>query len=562
MPRHPRQPHPRALDERGIVLAAALLFVLLSSVLVLTFLTTTVGERSQSSNVQTAKLSLYAADAGVRVQQQVLANMAQVKLDSCLTAWTNAGAVGNVVKTPQNLFPNGTLGPSNSASSSNPPFSATANITFSNADIADTAQTYNYLFNITSSGTVGTAGRRSVQSQGLLRVSASRGSFADYLLFLDRFVMPDGSSIWFTSTGSFDGRVHTNTGFKFAYKPTFQDQVTQVNANATFYNKGSPVSQNSNNNGTIDVPNFFGGYLRGQTAVPLPANAYNQQAAALGMPPTTSTAPTNSQVNTALGLGSGTGTPPNGIYLPHTGGTLDGGFYVQGTVDKIKMWADTLVNKQYYQFTQSGTSRTIEVDPVNNTTKVWNALATSGAPAESYTGTPPRNVLYTNGTVSSLVGPDRGSGGYVNAAIAETNKLLIAATNDIIINGDLTCDSYNNKNNVLGIYSASGSVRIGGSAPSNLNVDAFIMATGSLNGQFAVDNYNLGSPRGSMNLRGGVVAKYYGAFGTFNSSGGTQTGFSRNWHYDRRGLIPPFYPRTLRYEADIPTARTMAWKEI
>ena len=58
MPRHPRQPHPRALDERGIVLAAALLFVLLSSVLVLTFLTTTVGERSQSSNVQTAKLSL------------------------------------------------------------------------------------------------------------------------------------------------------------------------------------------------------------------------------------------------------------------------------------------------------------------------------------------------------------------------------------------------------------------------------------------------------------------------------------------------------------------------
>ena len=57
-------------NERGIVLAAALLFLLLTSVLVLTFMTTTTGERSQSSNVQTAKLSLYAADAGVRASSR------------------------------------------------------------------------------------------------------------------------------------------------------------------------------------------------------------------------------------------------------------------------------------------------------------------------------------------------------------------------------------------------------------------------------------------------------------------------------------------------------------
>lgn len=562
MSNHPRQTR-TGLGERGIVLASALLFVLLSSVLVLMFLTTTIGERSQSSNVQTAKLSLYAADAGVRAQQQLLANLAQTKLDSCLTAWTNGGATGNIVKNPQNLFPAGTLGGANVATSTNPPFNASANITFSSAEVADSAQTYNYLFNITSSGTVGAAGRRSVQSQGLLRVSASRGSFADYLLFMDQFIMPDGSSIWFTSSGSFDGRVHTNTQFKFAFKPTFQDQVTQVNANAQFYNNGSPVSRNANNNGTIDVPNFFGGYLRGQSSVPLPSNAYNQQAAALGLPnTTTATTPTNAQINTALGLGSGSTAPPNGIYLAKTGSTLTGGIYIQGTVDKVKMWADTLVNKQYYQFTQGSTRRTIEVDPVNNTTKVWYALGTSGSPSESYSGTPPRGVMYTNGTVSSLVGPDRGSGGYVNAAVAENTKLLVAATGDIVINGDLTCDSYNNKNNVLGIFSSTGAVRVGTLAPNNVNVDAFIMATGTTNGAFQVDNYNSGSPRGSFNLRGGVVAKYYGAFYTFNSSGALQTGYARNWHYDRRGLTPPFYPKTLRYEADIPSARTMAWKEI
>jgi Tfp pilus assembly protein PilX len=553
----PRRP---PLDERGIVLAAAIMFVLLSSVLVLTFMSTTTGERAQSSNVQTAKLALYAADAGVRAQQQILANMAQAKLDSCLTAWTNAGATGNIVKNPQALFPSGTLNVASSATSTNPPYSATASITFSNADIADTAQTYNYLFNITSTGSVRSTGRRSVQSQGLLRVSASRGSFADYLLFMDQFVMPDGSSIWFTSTGSFDGRVHTNTYFKYAFKPTFQDQVTQVNSNATFYNNGSPISKNAANNGTIDVPNFFGGYLRGQSNVPLPTNSYNQQAAALGLSLAPGVAPTNAQINTALGLG-GTSTPSSDIYLPHSGSTLTGGFYIQGTVDKIKMWADTLVNKQYYQFTQGSKQRTVEVDPVNNTTKVWNALSTSGSPSQSYTGIPPNGVLYTNGSISSLVGPDRGSNGYVNAAVAENTKLLITASSDIVVNGDLTCDSYNNKNNVLGLFSASGSVRIGSSAPSNLNVDAFVMATGT-SGQFAVDNYASGSTRGSMNLRGGVVAKYYGAFGTFNSSGATQTGYNRNWHYDRRGLIPPYYPTTQRFDPDIPSARTMAWKEI
>lgn len=549
------------LGERGIVLAAALLFMLLSSVLVLTFMGTTTGERSQSSNVQTAKIALYAADAGVRAQQQVLANMAQAKLDSCLVAWTARGATGNIVTNPGALFPAGTLGPASSASASNPPYAATASVTFSSAEIADTAQTYNYLFNITSTGTVRSTGRRSVQSQGLLRVSASRGSFADYLLFMDRFTMPDGSSIWFTSSGSFDGRVHTNTFFRFAFKPTFQDQVTQVNSNATFYNNGSPVSRDASNNGSVDVPNFYGGYLRGQSSVPLPTNSFNQQAAALGLNLAAGTAPTNGQINSALGL-SGTSTPPNGIYLPRSGSTLTGGFYIQGSADQVRMWADTLVNKQYYQFSQGSTRRTIEVDPVNNTTKVWNSTSTTGTPAESFTGTPPRPVLYTNGSINSLTGPARGSNDYVNAAIAENTRLLITATQDVIINSDLTCDSYNNRNNVLGIFSSAGSVRIGSSAPSNVNVDAFIMATGSTNGQFAVDNYASGSQRGSMNLRGGVTAKYYGAFGTFGSSGNILTGYSRNWHYDRRGLIPPYFPTTNRFDPDIPSARTMAWKEI
>ncbi len=561
---HRTDPRP-ARNERGIVLAAALLFLLLTSVLVLTFMTTTTGERSQSSNVQTAKLALYAADAGVRAQQQILANMAQVKLDSCLNAYIAGGSIGNIVKNPQNLFPAGTLNAANSANSTSPPYGATANITFSNAGIADTAQVFNYLFNVTSTGNVRSTGKRSVQSQGLLRVSATRGSFANYLLFMDTFTLPDASTIWFTSSGSFDGRLHTNTGFKFAFKPTFQDQVTQVAANATFYNNGSPVTKNANNNGTIDVPNFFGGYLRSFASIPLPTNAYNQQAASLGLNNwPANTVPTSAQINTQLGIGSG--TPPAGVYLPHAGAALTGGIYVQGNADKVKMWADTLVNKQFYQITYGGsTVRTIEVDRVLNTTKLWNNSTMSGGAAASYVGVPPNGVLYGTGSINSLTGPDRNSvTGFVNAAIAENTKLLVAAVNDIVIQGDLTCDSFNNQNNVLGIYSATGAVHIGTAAPKNLNVDAFIMAAGTTGGQFTVDSYSSTSlgARGSMNLRGGAVAKFYGAFGTFDASGKIVTGYSRNWHYDRRGLIPPYYPTTTRFDADIPSARTMSWKEI
>src|SRR5262249_49055697 len=124
-------------------------------------------------------------------------------------------------------------------------------------------------------------------------------------------------------------------------------------------------------------------------------------------------------------------------------------------------------------------------------------------------------------------------------------------------------DSYDSKTNVLGIFSGGGAVRIGSGAPDNLDVDAFVMACGSGNGEFCVDNYNSGSPRGTMSLRGGMVARFYGAFYTWDVDGNPVTGYTRNFHFDRRGLIPPFYPATNgTLQADTPSARTVAWKEI
>ena len=121
------------------------------------------------------------------------------------------------------------------ASQTNPSFNTTTTITFSDSLFAANAQLYNYEYQITSTGQQGNSGKRVVVSSGVLRLSVGRGSFADYMMFTNVHTMPSGSAIWFTSSGNFEGRVHTNGEFRFQGRPTFQDLVTSVNAKAWYY---------------------------------------------------------------------------------------------------------------------------------------------------------------------------------------------------------------------------------------------------------------------------------------------------------------------------------------
>jgi hypothetical protein len=533
-------------NERGIVLVVAIFMVLATSLLVGTLMLTTVGERSIASNYHVAKGSLYSADAGVRAGQQVLATIARSKLDSLAGVWAG---IGPIIPQPTLLFPAGAL--LNSAA--NPWFNTSTTISFADSDLTDTAQVYNYIYNVVSTGRQGLLGNRRVSSQGLLRVSASRGTFADYLIFTNTHLTPSGGAIWFTSSGSFDGRVHTNGEFRFAYQPTFQDLVSSANSKAWFYNVGTPKELANDHNSTIDVPHFFGGFQRSAPVVPLPANSFNQQNAALGLDPSSSTLPSNSVVNTQLGLGSGSGTPPNGIYVPNSGGALTGGIYVQGTLSQGLLKLDGS-GRQVYDLTQGAIHRVVTIDRAANTTSVFNGTTTT-----TYTGVP-RSVMYTNGAISDLRGPDRVAG-TPPPAVGNGEGLLVAATGDIVLQRDITYQNFNDGQSVLGIYSSAGNVRVGTGAPPNMSLDGYVMATGSA-GVFTVDNYNTGSPRGTFHLRGGMVSTYYGAFYTFNTDGDLLTGYARDYHYDRRGLVPPYFPRTNRFLADEPSARTLIWKEI
>lgn len=533
-----------AANERGMALVVAVLFVLLTSVLAATFMISATSERAMSSNVHIAKGSLYAADGGVRVAQQKLANMALFKLDSLVAIWPGNGPV---ISQPNTLFPAGAM----PSSGTLPNFTASATIAFADSDLTDTAQVYNYLCTISATGKKGLLGQRRVQSQSILRVSASRGSFADYLLFTDIHLMPNNGAIWFTSSSSFDGRVHTNGEFRFAYKPTFQDLVTSVNNKAWYYNKGTPKELAANNNGTIDVPNFFGGFTRNAVRVDLPANSYNQQNAALGLDPNDATPPSTATINAQLGT-SGS-PPPNGIYAVHSGALMTGGLYVQGALDQCRMSVDAFGN-QIYTMKQGATTDTVTVNLSANTTRV-----TVGATVTTYVGVP-RGILYVNGQLTDLRGPDRVSG-TPPPAIARSTQFLVTATGDIILQRDITSEDYNARESVLGLYSSGGKVRVGTSAPNDMQLDAFVMAAGAT-GEFTVDNYSSGSPRGTFYLRGGAVTTYYGPFFTFNASGVLQTGYARDFHYDRRGLVPPYFPTTNRFDSDEPTARTIVWKEM
>src|SRR3989442_893903 len=144
--------------ERGIALISALLILVLLAIAGATFMSTTSGERSIASNVQISRASLLSADAGVRTEQQKLANLGKAKLDSLLALWPGNGAI---ITAPGSLFP---AGPLASITSTNPSFTATATITWADSDLTPTFQTYNFNYSVTSTGSSGAYGQRQGQS--------------------------------------------------------------------------------------------------------------------------------------------------------------------------------------------------------------------------------------------------------------------------------------------------------------------------------------------------------------------------------------------------------------
>ncbi len=408
-----------------------------------------------------------------------------------------------------------------------------------------------FYYRIETTGVSGGVTRK-IRTIGDFTVRVQRDNFAKYALFTDQQTMPNGNLVWFTDRTNFAGPLHTNTQYSFALNPsgTFNGSVTQQNAMGRFHNAGSPIQMDADSNPPRDVPTFNVGYTRSAAAVTLASSVQQQDL-----------------VNQAKGTET---SSSDGIFVPNSSGNLTGGIYVKGNA-LVNLAVDVNGNA-LYTVTQGTTTKIITVDIPNNQTQV----ETVGGGTQTFSGQPKGvdgigTVIYVNGAITSLGG-----------TVQKDTEMTISSQSDIVITDNLTYENYTpgigtpgqsgyvppnaaGEDNLLGIVSWGGNVRIGTSAPDDIEIHGPVMAR---SGIFAVDNYNdsIIGPRGIATILGGVITQHYGAFGTFNSSTGQQaSGYGRNFTYDSRlavGKAPPYFPSMQTFVAftnDI--TDKIAWQE-
>lgn len=419
-----------------------------------------------------------------------------------------------------------------------------------------------YKYNIESQGSITRTTPNIVRKTALLygtfSVRVQRGNFAKYALFTNHHRTPSGTTVWFTGSTNFTGPVHTNERFSFANNPSghFTANVSQHLTTARFYNNGitrlldadtNPVCCERETCETVpcrDKPIFDAGFTRGADLINLPSSVTQQDLK-----------------NQATG-GQNDGPWANGIYLPDDGSNnLVGGVYIKGNASNLTMSVEN--NQPVYTIIQGTNTKKITVDYTNNQTIVTNISGSGGTAPGTYNGIPnginnQGIIIYDNGSISNFSG-----------TVQSDTAVTVSSNSDIVINNHLMYQDYTPDNpetpenelsaadtgNLLGILTWNGNVRIGTSAPPNLNIHGVVMAAGR-NGVFTVDNYQSGSPRGVVSLLGGVITDFYGAFGTFIGTYPV-SGYGRNFVYDGRmleGMSPPSFPTTLSFDAAISDA--------
>lgn len=413
--------------------------------------------------------------------------------------------------------------------------------------VSSTIWDFSYNYRIQTSALKSSVGRN-LKLSGDFTVRVQKDNFAKYALFTNAQTLPNGTNVWFTNRTTFAGPLHTNGRYNVAFNPSgvFDGAVTQADSYTRFYNNGSNVNLNNDHNGTLDVPTFNAGFTRGVSSITLSSSV--------------------AQTDMANQASGNTTISSNGIYVPNSSGALTGGIYVRGD---SSVSISVVSGNAVYTVVQGSTTKTITVNRSANTTTVAGSSGST-----TYNGLPDGvdnlgTLLYVQGNITSLGG-----------TIQQDTELTISASSDVVIQNNLVYSNYTpasgtpgtagyvapdatGTNNLLGIVSWGGNVRVGSSAPSNVNIHASILAR---NGYFQVDNYDSGSPRGDATVLGGVISDYYGAFGTFNSSTGAPvSGYGRNFVYDTRmedHEAPPYFPTLntfIAFTNDI--TDKIAWQE-
>lgn len=466
-------------------------------------------------------------------------------------------------------------------------------------------QTYAVPVVMVSEGEIGDF-RRNIVIQGEYVFDVGLTSFAHYAYFTNRETTTS-SRIWFTGDTIIDGPTHTNSNFSFYQTPWFGGRVTSAgcqNAACTgtrrpgayFYNASSTLRSPSAMTPNMNNPShgghrplFDAGVQWEGAVVNLPTSAYSQELVARGVM------------------------------------RLDQGLYFDDDLYSLDMWAgnvngvtptrvgNTWTPAATHQYIRACDGFRERYQVANNdwryrfvgTCDVWRfdsnnrmqRLITGGDMTNpAHWVTEPRDfngVVYVNGDVDRLTGPDRTNANNADTAppaLASFAQITVAGSGDIRIttdlkyeqppcttratrNGnDITRAQCNNVNhdNVLGIYSQGGDIIVGSdnyvyylnstssgnrtwdpdlNAPRDVNVHAVLMSGSS---QIRVEGYvgaggngSFDRDMGNFNLLGGMIQENRGIFGTFGGSG--RRGYDRVYTYDPRmlqGIAPPFFPTT------------------
>ncbi len=583
-------------SDSGVALVTALLLLLLMSAMALAMVISSNSDMLVNGYYRSFRGSFYAADSGLSIARQDMVTQLLAAGNAGFSATTQPIPAGteNTVKTLLNTrYGAGyqTLNAGQATASWPEKYMLDVTGTTLSAPTcsvlggggtcaaptgAVTGYSYLYSYSLRAFGRSTGNQVTSISDSGTIKVNVTgvaggtTTSFSAWGMFIDQYSICDGSTL---VPGTITGPVFTNGAWNFgsAGNYIYTDSVGSVSPNVGYqYSDGtchqSPTKSDKYKSTTIS-PTFQSGLNLNQAAVPLPVNDFNQKRAVLDGKGTTSTAVTNSDLNSALKSVSKapyplTGTS-SGVFLPYTvnpttgaASFSGGGIYVQGDAS-VKL-STSGASAQVYTISQGGTTTTITIDPVANTTTVSSGgtqLNIAGVPNQydPTTGAVQRDatMLYVNGNITSLSGPGQGQ-----AAISDSTALTVTAANNVTVTGDIlyhtepvtltqnqianapadTLIPGSDHGQVLGIFTAKGDIQLNNSQSNgNLEIDASL-ATISQGGTGGL--VNVGSSINTLSIVGGRIQN------NIKNIGAT----TRNVFFDRRfaqnNFSPPWYPST------------------
>lgn len=596
-------------NDRGVALVITLLLLFLMSVIGLAAVLTASSDMLINGYYSNYRGSFYAADSGMNIARQAMYNQISSSFNTNYATFVTPppSAISTLASTTQTYVQSnygGSYYSSTTACPINPSAQSTSTTCYLNAGSGSNSwsesfnistatislasgyptagytgssiTSYSYLYNYTlvSIGSATGQEKSTITENGSFIVNVSgtpssyTESFAIYGAFITNYAQCSGALVPGTMTGPMftDG----SWGFESGGAYVFTDSVGQAGNQASYYINGNcynSASPSYTKSGQTVAPSFESGFAVGQASIPQPANSYSQMWAAIdGIGQGEADAqPTNADMHADLKSISGTAFPSGGattgVFLNYqtVNGTPTiegGGLLIQGNANIVLSTSGS--SAQVYTITQGGTTTTMTVDPVANTTVLRSGSTTltlSGVPTNTSVSPPQQGtMIYDNGTITSLSGTGEGA-----AAIQNATAVTIAAASNINITGDVryatepvtttanqiagdpidTLIPANNHGQDLGIFTANGNIVLSSSyADQNLEVDGSQAALGS----------------GCSSSSCGFTVN--GCINTFNNVGGQiQTNIfgacmnTENTYYDRRyntisGFAPPWFPST------------------